>query len=244
MLKVDYDYYTNVGGREINQDSVIATKQNNGYLFMVADGLGGYRGGEVASRLVSEVLTKHFTHTRFTFNPKNATEEANKLIIGKQVDDLKDMKSTIALIWLNDVFVECLHVGDTRVYLFKNGEIVYQSVDHSASQLAVFANEITREEIRRHCDRNVLTRVLGSDENIKSDVIRFDIKDIDAGLICSDGFWEYVLEDEMKKLLKESENIHDWLWEMRKIHKSRVRKKHDNNTAVVFKVGGSCDEIL
>ena len=236
MLNVDYDYYTSVGGRELNQDSVNVTKKNNHYLLVVADGLGGYRGGEVASQIVVDVTSQAFVHPHLPFDAQKTINEANEQILKRQINENKEMKSTVALVWLNEHFVECCHVGDSRIYLFKDGNIIYQSIDHSASQLAVYAHEITSDEIRNHCDRNILTRALGVDTLMKCEIQRFSIDDFDTCLICSDGFWEYILEVEMQQLLKESKDIHEWLWKMRTLHKERATMHHDNHSAIVLEL--------
>ena len=106
------------------------------------------------------------------------------------------------------------------------------SAAHSASQMAVFAGEITASEIRTHCDRNVLTAALGVEGDVNAQVKVFPADDIKAVLMASDGFWEYVYEEEMTETLGCSSDAEEWLDKMRGLLQTRVKKNNDNNTAV------------
>lgn len=111
---------------------------------------------------------------------------------------------------------------------------MYQSVDHSASQMAVSIGEITADQIRNHEDRNVLTRALGVSENIKVDVVSVPCSQVDAMILCTDGFWEYVYEEDMLKTLSSSKNPDVWLYKMREILCKNIPLNNDNNTAIII----------
>lgn len=243
-LLLDYDYYTQIGGRKINQDAITAIDKNCVYLFALADGLGGHLDGEIASKTTVDVLVDAFRRENGAFDIVDKIQYANKKILDLQLQAHTNMKSTISVVRINESVVECHHVGDTRIYLFDDNDIVYQSVDHSVSYLSVIAGEIKKEEIRLHNDRNILTRVLGSDLSLKVDSFFKLKKEVKACLICTDGFWEYVYEHEMIETLKKSKSAHDWLWSMRKILKLRSKNCGDNNSAIVVKLGGDGNEIL
>ena len=229
---MQYSSYSDVGGRANNEDSFLAVESDGISLFAVADGLGGIEAGEVASGLVVSTIKQLFLETTESFDLLDALEIANEKILDRQEIDNKQMKTTIAVVQIKDNVVSCAHVGDSRIYLFGDSGIVYQSVDHSVSQMAVYAGEITTPEIRRHIDRNKLTRALGVDSSLKIDYQEFERKGIKAVLLCSDGFWEYVYEEEMTALLTESRSPFDWIEEMRKLLDLRINGKNDNNTAV------------
>ncbi|MBO7252716.1 MAG: hypothetical protein J6V25_08825, partial [Oscillospiraceae bacterium] len=125
-----------------------------------------------------------------------------------------------------------MHVGDSRLYHFVNGKLVHQTTDHSVSQMAVMMGEITTHQIRFHEDRNRVLRSLGG-ENAKADVSA--LLDVSSGnhafLMCSDGFWEYVYEDEMEKTLQQASDPQAWIDSMEAILKQRIPSNNDNYTA-------------
>lgn len=133
------------------------------------------------------------------------------------------------------------HIGDSRLYHFLDGELIEQTFDHSVSQMAVLRGEISQEEIRGHVDRNRLLRAIGREDTIKidcSDIVDMEGED-HAFLLCTDGFWEYVTEDEMEKDLRKSRSPGEWLDRMLKRLDKRTRKKNnDNNSAVAIMYEG------
>lgn len=233
---IKYSEYTHIGGREENQDASIALHKNDDYLFVVADGLGGYQGGQIASSQVIETIFTHYMDESTKFLCAKAILMANKDIITKQQGNIKKMNSTVAAVYINEKEIECVHVGDTRIYLFGKDNIIYQSDDHSVAYVSYLTGEITLDGIRTHNNRNVLTRTLGSTQNVKISRKVFPKTEVYAGLICSDGFWEYVYEEEMLTTFQKSISPEDWLKRMRDIHQLRVPNEHDNNTAIVFTI--------
>lgn len=242
-MELSYAQYSDVGGRANNEDWYMSTPLKNGFLFVVADGLGGHASGEVASRLSVEAVRKYFQDSKDEYpDVSEAIQYANDIVLKNQFGDNSQMKTTIVVAFVIDDIAYIAHVGDSRLYAFKDGKIVYQTKDHSASQMAVMVGEITASEIRKHPDRNRLTRALGVSENIKVDVEVINNNDYDSLLLCTDGFWEYVLEDEMEKEYDKLVNDHNfkatfWLEKMSLIRSSRAPKKCDNNTAIVVVKG-------
>ena len=234
-----YDCYTDVGGRENNEDSVLAVGSRGRYLFVVADGLGGHECGEVASRIAVTEMKRQFNDASTPFDPVRAVCDANMLILKEQARTGKKMKTTVVLAYVEGDRTVLAHVGDSRGYLMNENRIVFQTLDHSASQLAVSVGEITPSQIRHHIDRNVLLRALGAVENLKVDTTEFSNDSIDSILLCTDGFWEYVLEEDMLETLEQSAQPGKWLCKMKEIHDKRVPKKHDNHTAVAAFLRGA-----
>ena len=230
-MKCKYEYYTDVGGRSNNEDSVLALEKDGRYLFAVADGLGGHDRGEMASGIAVKILEEAFCG-KAPFDPENAVRAANAAILKKQAESGSKMKTTLALVYVDKEKTVVAHVGDSRVYLFKDKRIVFRTLDHSASQLAVSVGDITPDQIRHHEDRNILTRVLGANENLKVDTTEFTNDLFDCILLCSDGFWEYVLEEDMQKALSCSFRPSGWLRRMKAAHDRSAPPKHDNHTAV------------
>lgn len=227
----NFDFYSEIGGREDNQDKALATKLQNGYLFVVADGLGGHNGGAVASGIVIKTLEEYMKSTTIQVDSLEfVIKAANLEIIKNQVAYFSDMKTTIAAVCIDNDFIYISNVGDSRIYAFKNGELVFQSMDHSATQMAVLLGEITKDEMRTHADRNRLTRALGGSEQLTVEKQVFKKDDFDALLLCSDGFWEDVLEEDMCLFLKGAKSPEEWLNRMKRYicH----TENHDNHTAI------------
>lgn len=231
MQDLDFAFYSDVGGRTNNEDSYLSKKISNGYLFIVADGLGGHDDGEMASYSAVNSIKEYLVNNEVG-SVAEAICFANDKVVEMQAKHSSKMKTTIALVYVTESKAIIAHVGDSRVYAFKNGSIVHQTVDHSASQLAVSVGEIRPEDIRNHEDRNVLLRALGASDNVKVEVAEIGINDFDALLLCSDGFWEYVLEAEMESELKCSKSADKWLYKMRAIQLNRAPERCDNNTAI------------
>lgn len=142
------------------------------------------------------------------------------------------MKTTVTLLAISGMKAAWAHVGDSRIYHFLDGELVHQTRDHSASQIAVMLGNITEAEIRFHEDRNRVYRALGQDGELKVDT---HFEPLSPGrhafLLCTDGFWEYVLEREMEKDLAASYGPEDWIEHMRSRLSARVPAGNDNNSA-------------
>lgn len=231
MQDLDFAFYSDVGGRSNNEDAYLAKRLSKGYLFIVADGLGGHDYGEIASCSAVNAV-KEFMVNNDSGNIVEAIYYANNVVLDLQKKHSSQMKTTIVLAYITENKTAIAHVGDSRLYAFKHGKVIHQTVDHSLSQLAVSAGEILPEDIRNHEDRNVLLRVLGGSDNLKVELSEFQNSEYDALLLCSDGFWEYVLESEMESELSKSKLANKWLYKMKSIQQSRAPERCDNNTAI------------
>ena len=233
MNCIHYYGYTEKGGRAYNEDAYCAAESQGIYLFVVADGLGGIEAGEVAANLAINSLRSIFFASPKTFDLIDAIQIVNEQILDQQ-DILNNlMKTTIAAVLIKNNTIYCAHVGDTRIYLFDNNSIVYQSIDHSASQTAVAKGIIKQSAIRNHEERNILTQALGTELQLKIDCHEYNVNNVSAILLCSDGFWQYVFENEMLDTLQTSKTNIEWLSQMRHLLQFRVNGKNDNNTAIV-----------
>lgn len=234
-MNFDISYYTSVGGRQNNEDTVSVKSDRKTLLTIVADGLGGHADGEIASGIAAQVLNDELIGAEFSMDVlASAVEIANLEVLQKA--ETSSMKTTAAVVWASRDKAYIATVGDTRVYFFRGGEILFQSVDHSVSQISVMAGEITAEQIRGHKDRNKLIRVLGDKEDIKGDISDISIQSGDAFLLCSDGFWENIVEDDMLSTLTKSKSSEKWLSKMKKIVDAAADDDCDNNSAIAVLV--------
>lgn len=233
-MRINYSEYSSIGGRRKNEDMVQIVSYPESTIALVADGLGGHGDGDIASRLAVHAISQAICDGAASRTlMEKAIRMANEKILIRHADG-SDMKTTIAAVWFNEEQACAAHVGDTRIYQFRNGKILYQSIDHSVSQLAVTLGEIGLEDIRNHCDRNRLTRALGSRPDVKITIEYLDVQPGDAFLLCSDGFWELVWENEMIEDLKASVNAECWLTAMRKRVEARLEPDSDNHTAATL----------
>lgn len=236
---IDFASYSDIGGREVNEDSTLVKLYGGALIAAVADGLGDHGGGDVASKLVLETLDMR-CKTAFPTGEeafRNICADLNRAVLLAQNGRIR-MKTTLAMVAIYGGTLACAHVGDSRAYYFHAEAIRYQSPDHSVSQLAVLTGEIKSEQIRFHEDRSRLLRSLGSEEAAAPDVwiAENTLAPGDAVLLCSDGFWEYVLEKDMLDALKRTKSAVEWLEVMKRFVKRRAKGKNDNNSAVTVRV--------
>lgn len=224
--------YTNIGGRKRNEDSVQGTLWgNDGLLLVVADGLGGHGGGEKASQSVCRTICQNWNGSADPETLATLLTMAHGNVLNIQTPQCA-MKSTAVVLAIRDTQAAWAHVGDTRLYHFLNGKLVFQTRDHSASQLAVMLGQITPQEIRFHEDRNRVLRALGQEGELSIEASHTVLEPgRHAFLLCSDGFWEYVLEEEMELDLRMSANEEEWIRRMHARLCQRIPLDNDNNTA-------------
>ena len=227
-----YSSYTDIGGRSCNEDSVkIKDIGNDRICVVLSDGLGGHGGGDVASRITVDTVCGGWNGTATPATIVDLAMEVHRDILSRQTQTCK-MKSTLVVLSIENTRIDYAHIGDSRLYHFINGKIVFQTKDHSASQIAVLLGQITPDEIRFHEDRARIFRALGQEGDLTVDTGE---EQLAAGkhafLLCSDGFWEYVYENEMEEELARSSSPEDWIARMRQIHKTRIPSDNDNNTA-------------
>jgi len=236
-MKITYAEYSNVGNREINEDSIAAYADQNGGVFLLADGLGGHGRGEVASSAVVSVCMKMYGENPEGFLLETAFERGQEFILRQQEEhtELEDMKTTLVALQIKSDTARWGHIGDSRLYHFKKKKLVGHTLDHSVPQMLVNMGEIKEKDIRGHEDRNRLLRVMGSPWGDRSytvsDVIKIN-KPMQF-LLCSDGYWENIVEDEMVNCLKKASTPREWLDLMtEQVMKNGYGTDMDNNSAV------------
>lgn len=229
-MLIDFSAYSHIGRRQNNEDALCDLQIPGGFLAVVADGLGGHRNGEFASQQAVETLRRYLDR-RLPLSEdlmEEAVIQANEDVFSIQ-NRWPEAKTTVAVLWLQGNTAVAANVGDSRVYQFRGGKIIYQSVDHSLAQLAVVAGKISAQQIRSYPERNKLTRSLGWEETPWVDIRTLSVQPGDRFLLCSDGFWEELTEDRMLELVAEHSDAESWLQAMRVLVQPRAS---DNNTAV------------
>ena len=184
--------------REGNEDSYLTEEP----LFAVADGMGGHRGGEVASHLAVETLEKMFREGAGDL--PNQVQEANRVVFERSVLDRKvaGMGTTLTAALVQGDRVRLAHVGDSRAYLLRDGELRLLTEDHTLVHRMVSEGEISKEEAETHPQRSVLTRALGVDAVVDVDDDTFLVRPGDRLLLCTDGLTSMVPEDQIGEVLR------------------------------------------
>lgn len=198
-------FRTDVGKvRANNQDAPIVSEKLR--LYGVADGMGGHKGGEVASTSVRDDLLRELEgKTPSVAALSGAIEEVNRQIYHQQEHDdaLTGMGTTLSVLWMSDNFVYIGHVGDSRVYLLRDGEFKQMTLDHSLVEQLVREGVLTEEEAQNHPMRNIITRAIGTDESVEVDVVVEERRKGDLWLACSDGLHGLVDDRQMRDALRQ-----------------------------------------
>lgn len=198
-------FRTDVGKvRANNQDAPIVSEKLR--LYGVADGIGGHKGGEVASTSARDDLLRELEgKTPSVATLSGAIEEVNRQIYHQQEHDdaLTGMGTTLSVLWMSDNFVYIGHVGDSRVYLLRDGEFKQMTLDHSLVEQLVREGVLTEEEAQNHPMRNIITRAIGTDESVEVDVVVEERRKGDLWLACSDGLHGLVDDRQMRDALRQ-----------------------------------------
>lgn len=233
---------TDIGkAREMNQDNYSISKEDDKYnLYILADGMGGYKGGEIASSLAvssaRNYILNNFESIEKTKESilkliNDAIEYANMVVCEKSKEnkELHEMGTTIdvCLIYNNKMYIG--HVGDSRVYRLRKGIIRKITTDHSYVEKLVKDGTITREEAFNHPKKNMLIKALGCNSFVEPDLIYKVFQKDDILLMCSDGLTNMVKENEINEItLKDVKNANKNL-----VEKANEYGGYDNITVII-----------
>ena len=183
--------------REGNEDSYLVVAP----LYAVADGMGGHRGGEVASSLALETVQELFERQEGTLADQVA--QANRAVYDRSQSDrsVSGMGTTLTAALVDGDTVHLVHVGDSRAYLVRDGQLKQLTEDHTLVRRMVMEGEITPEEAETHPHRSILTRALGVDESVQVDEGDVRIESGDRLLLCTDGLTGMVPEDQITEII-------------------------------------------
>ncbi|MGH9138411.1 MAG: Stp1/IreP family PP2C-type Ser/Thr phosphatase, partial [Acidimicrobiales bacterium] len=203
MTRLESGAATDVGRiRQNNEDAAVTADG----LWAVADGMGGHKGGEVASAVAVEILQQAFRgHDHTEQALVDATEAANAAVHAAATDDpdLFGMGTTlVAIAQTDDDELAYVNVGDSRIYLLRDGELQRLTSDHSLVEELVREGSLTPEEAKVHPKRNIVTRALGIEPRVEVDSATITPYTGDRYLLCSDGLFDEIDEDRIASVLR------------------------------------------
>ena len=231
--------------RKSNQDyTATFTNQKNQLLALLADGMGGHQAGDIASRQAVEEIGIAWEATTIDDSEKAVQwflqhiQQTNQRIFekGQSQPTLSGMGTTLEVVTILDNHLALAHVGDSRIYLFREQRLIALTEDHSLVNALLKSGEITQEMAENHPRKNIITRSLGMPGSLEVDVAIHKIEDHDQLLLCSDGLTNMVSEPKITQILLEAASLQDA--SQRLIDEANAKGGLDNITVLLIDVGG------
>jgi PPM family protein phosphatase len=225
--------------RDQNEDSFSLLDLGNRALFVVADGMGGHDAGEVASRIAVDTVRREVRNNTVPYEDplrtvERAIQQANREVRRTAAHKGSNMGTTLCVALVTDGKAYIGSVGDSRAYWMENGSISQVTEDHSLVARLVAAGKLSQQEARNHPRSNLLYRTIGTDETVKVGMFRVELKKGGALLLCTDGLWGDVEEEEIRRIC--SEEPYTEIVCARLVQRANANGGKDNITAVVVKV--------
>jgi PPM family protein phosphatase len=236
MLRVAEEAHKTDTGRQrhANEDSYFARAP----LFAVADGMGGAQAGEVASRIAAGAFERGPQNDDVSAEGQleELAQKANRRIhkLAQEDSSRAGMGTTLTAAMLRDDEVALGHVGDSRAYLLRDGQLKRLTKDHSLVEELRRQGRLTEEQAEEHPQRSIITRALGPEPSVNVDTMTFPARDGDVFLLCSDGLTTMVSDDQIRDILVNSRSLRSAVNKL--IDAANRGGGRDNITAVAFRL--------
>ena len=233
------------GPRPYNQDRLAYSYSKDAMLLVIADGMGGHRHGEVAAQLAVTTMTDAFQHlaTPSLTSPAKFLiehiQQVHDMIdqLAQDQDMLEAPRTTIVAAVVQRGMLYCAHAGDSRLYHFRNGHLLYRTEDHSIVQSMYNKGMITKAEMANHPYRHKIYSCLGGDVPPKIELAdRQELVEGDTVLLCTDGLWGAVSDEQIKQILCGS-SISDNVTQLLDLAESAGKENGDNMSAIGLQWG-------
>lgn len=251
-MELQVSVLSSAGGRAVNEDAHGFWAGPGCWFGVLSDGLGGHAGGEIASSLVvRQALACFYRSPRPTAeNVLEAMLAAHQSLLAAQRSrpELASMRATLAVLAIDTANASAIwsHIGDTRLYCFRAGALLWQTRDHSVVQSMVDAGYLAPGDLRGSPHRNALLCALGDTEPPapRTEAAPMHVRDGDRFLLCTDGFWEYVTEADMEQGLAGACATEAWLLQLERQVRERGRPGQDNYSALAVACIDPCTTVL
>lgn len=237
---------TDIGNvREKNEDYYYVSEEKDLPLFIVADGMGGHNGGEVASKSAVEAIVDYFKKNYFKqYDKKSFSVEvfiedsikyANKVVYFQACSEceLIGMGTTLTLLFFEKNHFFIGHIGDSRAYLIRDNSIKQITEDHSFVEELVKMGKITHEEARVHPQKNIITRALGVEEDVKVDIFHDAVMPGDVLILCTDGLTNLLTDQQILDEFTKNEDINASCVNL--VNLAKASGGYDNITLIAVK---------
>lgn len=237
-----------IGGRKENQDSAGIKDTPLGYLVVVCDGMGGMQGGSTASQLAVQTILETVASADKQSNPSmtliKAIRNANIAIIeeGQNNSELQGMGTTVTALLLTPYSAITAYVGDSRIYQLRDGKKVFRTFDHSMVFEMVKKKVISEEQARLSAQSNVILKALGINPDIEVETVERPYQKGDRFILCTDGFWGAMSEEDFIRHLSEKNPINKILESTANVIESIGRNsgsEYDNLTAAILEMNNN-----
>ncbi len=250
---IEFAAVTDIGKiREKNEDSVLISSELS--LGVVADGMGGHSAGEIASNIAVSVLAEtlrkiadHKLQIPANFLPKLTPTERKILLAANLANaaiystaqssaTYRMMGTTLTGVLIEQNCATAVHVGDSRLYLLRNNKIIQITTDHSLAMEHIRRGLLTKQEADHSKIQNILTRAMGIKKNIEFDLLKFPVHEGDILLLCSDGLYKGLNEDQIAAILRAGKNMPLVKLCKQLVHDSNDKDGQDNISCVLVKI--------
>jgi PPM family protein phosphatase len=210
----------------------------NAGVFAVCDGMGGAAAGEIASRIAVDALIERLCAVTSYEDRRTALEEsiaaANRLVYAQASlhEALRGMGTTLVAVAIQNGHALIGHVGDSRCYLFRKGELIRETNDHSLVDEQVRMGHMTQADADRSPLRNVITRAIGTQKSVEAEITDLPLEPGDMLLLCSDGLTREVSEDRIAAILQGAGSVDNLCQQL--IDAANAAGSHDNVTAILI----------
>lgn len=250
---IEFAAVTDIGKiREKNEDNVLISSELS--VGIVADGMGGHSAGEIASSIAVSVLAETIRKINMgklqipaTFLPKLSVTERKILLAAnlanaaiystaQSADNYRLMGTTLTGVLLENDCATAVHVGDSRLYLLRNNKIIQITTDHSLAMEHIRRGLLTKAEADHSKIQNILTRAMGIKKNIEFDLLKFPVQVGDILLLCSDGLYKGLNEEQIANILRAGRNMPLVKLCKQLVQKSNEGDGQDNISCVLIKI--------
>ncbi len=242
MLRVvEHAEFTDTGRqRRANEDAMFSRAP----LFAVADGMGGAKAGEIASRTAIDVIGLGVEDGIVRSRLVELVRRANRAVHEAQRadEDLSGMGTTATVAHVGEEALTVAHVGDSRAYLVRGGSLRRLTDDHSLVEEMRRSGKLTAEEAANHPQRSIITRALGPDSVVDVDVREFKLERGDVVLLCSDGLTSMIPEERVGEIIRKNQRLDTAGRAL--IAAANAAGGRDNITVVLFRIGDTDDDVV